>query len=74
MVLLLNVDGPRHLQQMGTMLLKMNQSTTGPGQQLTNKQKEVLTRHGVYGYRAVEPYVGSTELNRVLPVSDTTVL
>ena len=69
MVLLLNIDGPRHLQQMGTMILSLNQSTTGPGQQLTDKQKEVLRRHRVCDYRAVEPFVGSAELNRVLPVS-----
>ena len=69
MVLLLNIDGPRHLQQMGTMILSLNQSTTGPGQQLTDKQKEVLRRHRVYDYRAVEPFVGPAELNRVLPVS-----
>ena len=69
MVLLLNADGPRHLQQMGTLLLSMNQSTTGPRQRLTDRQKEVLLRHGVYRYRSVEPYVGSKELDNVLPVS-----
>lgn len=68
MVLLLNADGPRHLQQMGTLLLHMNQSTTGPRQQLTNRQKKILAKHGVYKCRSVEPHVGTKELDTILPV------
>lgn len=69
LLLLLNVEGPRHLQQMGILLLYMNQTTTGPYQQLPEKKKEILRRHDVLEFRKVEPYVGSEELNRVLPVS-----
>ena len=69
LLLLLNEEGPRHLQQMGTLLLSVNQTTVRAGQPLSSEKKKVLRRNRISVFRPVELFVGTKDINCILPVS-----
>ena len=69
LLLLLNEEGPRHLQQMGTLLLSMNQTAVRAGQPLSTEKKKVLRRNRISVFRPVELFVGTQDISRILPVS-----
>ena len=72
LLLFVNEDGPKHLQQMGKLLLSMNQ-TVGCSQKLSKEKIKILQRNGVYP-RQNQIYVAEQDIDRVLPVSNVLIV
>lgn len=67
-LLFLNEEGPRHQQQMGQLLLSVNQ-TVGPNRRLSQRQMAVLRKNRITLFRPTEIAVSQRDVDRVLPVS-----
>ena len=67
-LLFLNQEGPKHMRDMGQLVLAVNQ-TVGPRQTLSQQQRENLKKNGISRFRPMEIVVTPEDTDKILPVS-----